>query len=140
MNFAKFLRTTLLKNKRTAASGMFMYRILDAYFYLVVVLKFSGPNVVLSILNIITFLPILTLIWVGFLGVRFEEGGGGELPPPPCCVKLVRIMLETSNLAHTYSPICSFRKYILYCLGPLYFANLNSAFFFAKKRVFCPKR
>ena len=60
-----------------------MYRILDAYFYLVVVLKFSGSNVVLNILNFITFLPILALIWVGFLGVRFEEGGGGELPPPP---------------------------------------------------------
>ena len=60
-----------------------MYRILDAYFYLVVVLKFSVSNVVLNILNIITFLPILTLIWVGFLGVCFEEGGGGELPPPP---------------------------------------------------------
>ena len=43
----------------------------------------------------------LTLIWVGFLGVRFEvRGRGVKLPsptpsPPPSCLKLVRIMLET---------------------------------------------
>ena len=53
----------------------------------------------------------LTLIWVAFLGVRFEMGGvvrgGGELPR----LKLVRITLETSNLARKYTPICSFRKY-----------------------------
>ena len=54
----------------------------------------------------------LTLIWVGFLGVRFEleGGGGGKLPPTPC-LKLVRIMLETSNAARKYTPIFSFRKY-----------------------------
>ena len=42
---------------------------------------------------------ILILIWVGFLGVRFEvgEGGGG--------LKLVRITLETSNLARKYTSI-----------------------------------
>ena len=33
------------------------------------------------------FFP-LTLMWVGFLGVRFEVGGGGK-------IKLVRVMLET---------------------------------------------
>ena len=38
----------------------------------------------------------LTLIWVCFLGVHFEVGGGGKITP---CLKLVRIMLETSNLA-----------------------------------------
>ena len=38
----------------------------------------------------------LTLIWVRFLGVRFEVGGRGKITP---CLKLVRIMLETSNLA-----------------------------------------
>ena len=39
----------------------------------------------------------LTLIWVGFLGVRFEarEGGGGGGKITPTCLKLVRIMLET---------------------------------------------
>ena len=40
-----------------------------------------------------TWLVSLTLIWVGFLGVRFEFEGGGITP----CLKLVRIMLETSN-------------------------------------------
>ena len=44
---------------------------------------------------------------VGFLGVRFEVGGV-KLSP---CLKLVRIMLETSNLVRKYTPICSFRKY-----------------------------
>ena len=34
----------------------------------------------------------VTLIWVGFLGIRFEVGGGGEITT---CLKLVRIMLET---------------------------------------------
>ena len=43
----------------------------------------------------------LTLIWVGFLGVHFEGGGGVKLPPS---LKLVRIMLETSNLARKYTP------------------------------------
>ena len=50
--------------------------------------------------------PTLTLIWMGFLGVRFEVGGGGV---KLTCLKLVRIMLET--LARKYTPICSFRKY-----------------------------
>ena len=39
----------------------------------------------------------------------FEVLGEGNYPPP--CLKLVRIMLETSNLARKYTPICSFRKY-----------------------------
>ena len=53
----------------------------------------------------------LTLIWVGFLGASFKVkggGGGGKLPR----LKLVRIMLENSNLAHKYTHICSLRKYI----------------------------
>ena len=53
------------------------------------------------------YLESLTLTWVGFLGVRFV-GGGGKITPR---LKLVKIMLETSNLAHKYTPICSFRKY-----------------------------
>ena len=39
----------------------------------------------------------LTLIWVGFSEVCFEERGGVKLPH----LKLIRIMLETSNLART---------------------------------------
>ena len=40
----------------------------------------------------------LTQIWVGFLGVRFEVVVVGELS----CLKLVTIMLETSNVAQKY--------------------------------------
>ena len=47
-------------------------------------------------------LRVLTLIGVGFLEVRVEvQGGwgGGKATP---CLKLVRIKLETSNLARKY--------------------------------------
>ena len=79
---------------------------------------------------------VLTLTWVGFLGVRFEVRVG-KLPPPPC-LKLVRIMLETSNLARKYTPICSFRKYSFYYLGPLSFADVS--IFLQNISVFCPKK
>ena len=39
---------------------------------------------------------MLTLIWVGFLGVRFEVERGDKITH---CLKLVRILLEASNLA-----------------------------------------
>ena len=81
---------------------------------------------------------ILTLIWVGFLGVCFQVGmgGGGENYLP--CLKLVRVMLETSNLARKYTSICSFRKYTFQCLGPLNFADVS--IFLQKISVFCPKK
>ena len=44
-----------------------------------------------------------------FLGVRFEVWGGEAKITP--CLKLVRIMLETSKLARKYAPTCNFRKY-----------------------------
>ena len=47
-------------------------------------------------------------------------------------------MLETSNLAHKYTRICSVRKYIFQCLGPLSFADVN--IFLEKICVFCPKK
>ena len=50
---------------------------------------------------------LLTLIWVGFIGVHFEVGGGGV---KLLRLKLVRIMLEASNLARKYTPICNLRK------------------------------
>ena len=50
----------------------------------------------------------LTLIWMGFLGDRFEVRGGLKLP---LCLKLDIIVLETSNLARKHRPICSFIKY-----------------------------
>ena len=78
-----------------------------------------------------TFFPViekqkgafLILIWVGFLGVHFEVyvcmcstlgglGGGGNYL---LCLKLVRIMLETSKIKHLARKykhtMSSFRKY-----------------------------
>ena len=44
---------------------------------------------------------ILTLIWVGFLRVRFEvRRGGGKITP---CLKLIRVMLESWNLVRKYT-------------------------------------
>ena len=54
----------------------------------------------------------LTLIWVSFLGVRFEvwKGGGvGDIITP--CLKFVRIMLETWYLVRKYTLVSSFKKY-----------------------------
>ena len=66
---------------------------------------------------------------MGFLDVRLEVcvcvwlaggggggGGGGEVGKttcikPPLCIKLFKIMLETSNLTRKYPDIYSFRKY-----------------------------
>ena len=76
----------------------------------------------------------LTLIWLGFLVVRFEVGWV-NLPP---CLKPVRIMLETSNLARKYTPICSYRKYTFYCLDPLSFAY--ASIFLQKISVFLSKK
>ena len=70
---------------------------------------------------------------MGFLGVRFEVGG--NINP---CLKPVKIMLDTSNLARKYTPICSLRKYTLYCLGPLNFADVS--IFLQRNSVFCPKK
>ena len=63
------------------------------------------------------FNDVLTLIWVGFswgFVLRWGGGGGGpkvKLPPP--CLKLVTILLETSNLVHKYTSTHSFKKYTL---------------------------
>ena len=46
-------------------------------------------------------------------------------------------MLETSNLARKYTPICSFRKYTFQCLGTIYFADVS---IFCKNQRFCPKK
>ena len=61
-------------------------------------------------------LSSLTLIWMGFLGVRFEVGGV-NLPR----LKLVRIMLETWNLVREYTHKFSLRKYIFLVPRPSYF-------------------
>ena len=51
--------------------------------------------------------------------------GGSKIIPPSHCLKPVKIMLETSNLACKYTPICSFRKYTFQCLAPLNFADVS---------------
>ena len=70
------------------------------------------------------------------LGVQFEmDGGGGEvwgkITP---CLKLVRILLKTRNLAHKYILKCSFRKNIFQYQDPLNFADFS--IFFAKNKDF----
>ena len=55
--------------------------------------KWSPRKTFSTRVNTHTIQPRLTLIWVGFLGVRFEVGGGKITPPP--CLKLVRTVLET---------------------------------------------
>ena len=75
---------------------------------------------------------LLTPIWVGFLGVRFEVGG--KITP---CLKLVRIILEISNLARKYKTICSFRKYTFQYLAPPIL--LIPAFFCRKLAFFLQK-
>ena len=54
----------------------------------------------------------VTLTWVGSLRVRFEvKGLGGRGIKLLPSLKLVGIMLETSNLVRKYIHICNFRKY-----------------------------
>ena len=45
--------------------------------------KWSPRKTFSTRVNTHTIQPRLTLIWVGFLGVRFEVGGGKITPPPP---------------------------------------------------------
>ena len=63
---------------------------------------------------------------MGFLGVCFEVARVGliKLPPAPF-LKLVRVMLETSHLAHKHTPIFSFRRYTFLCLALLNFADVS---------------
>ena len=52
----------------------------------------------------------ITLIWADFLGFCFEVRKVVKVPTQPC-LKLIRIMLETSNLQPKYTHISSFIKY-----------------------------
>ena len=52
---------------------------------------------------------------MGFLGVclevgRIGEGVEGGVGVKLFCLKLIKIMLETSNFAHKYTHICCLRK------------------------------
>ena len=69
--------------------------------------------------NVLHVVKKMSFSWVHFnadLGGLFRGsfwgglGGGGKTTPPPC-LKLVRVMLETSHLARKYTSLCSFRKY-----------------------------
>ena len=108
--FAKFLRIPFLKN--------IYQRLPPIQFRLI--LKFLMTS---WCKDYLTFLKrhnfVLTLIWVGILGVRFEVGMGENYlalsPPPPSYLKLFRIILETWNLVRKYTHTCSFRKYVFWC-------------------------
>ena len=69
----------------------------------------------------------------GLFRGSFWGWGGGEVKLPPC-LKLVRIMLETSNMARKYTHLCSFRKYtfstkpILSLLMPAFFCKNITVF------------
>ena len=59
------------------------------------------------------FNDVLTLIWVGFSWGFVLRWGGRKVKLPPPCLKLVTILLETSNLVRKYTPTRSFKKYTL---------------------------
>ena len=112
-------------------------------YFIIVFLLMTYKNICKSknLMNI--SLEPITLIRVGFLGVRFAVGGGGGgrggwRSKITRCLILVRIMLETSNLARKYTSICSFRKYTFYFLGRLNFADVG--IFLRKLSIFCPKK
>ena len=65
-------------------------------------------------------------------------GGGSKNYHTSHCLKPVKIMLETLNLACKYTPICSFRKYTFQCLAPLNFADVS--IFLQKNQRFLSKK
>ena len=64
--------------------------------------------------------------------------GGSKNYHTSHCLKPVKIMLETSNLACKYTPIFSFRKYTFQCLAPLNFADVS--IFLQKNQRFLSKK
>ena len=62
----------------------------------------------------------LTLICVGFLGIRFEVGS-----KITHCRKLVRILLEAWNLVRKYRHIFNFKKYTFQYQGSFNFADVS---------------
>ena len=70
------------------------------------------------------------LFWIVLRGLFFFWGGVKITP----CLKLIRIMLETSNLAGNNTFICSLWKYAFYYQGLLNFADFN--IFLQKVSVF----
>ena len=78
----------------------------------------------------------------GFYRDSFWAGGSGRRGKnyPFSCLKLVRITLETSNLARKYIHICSFRKHTFWYQAPLNFADatmfLQKLAFFGQNSTF----
>ena len=70
---------------------------------------------------------------MGFLVARFEVEGGRKITS---CLKLVRIMTETSNLARKYTNKFSFRKCTFLVQGQINFADVS---IFSKNLVFFSK-
>ena len=70
---------------------------------------------------------------MAFLGVRFEVRAGGSKTTP--CLKLVRIMLESSNLAGKYTHTYLVSENIPFSIKALLIL-LMSAFFCKKISVF----
>ena len=74
---------------------------------------FWKPNATLS--NQIlrkTCIRLINSNLAGFFRGAFWGGSRIKSSPPDPCLELVRIMLQTSNLARKYTHICSFRKFI----------------------------
>ena len=71
---------------------------------------------------------------MGFLIGSFW-GGGRKVTPTPC-LKLVRIMLETSNLARKYTQLCSLEN-IPFSTKALLIAGVS--IFFANNQHFLAK-
>ena len=65
-------------------------------------MKLSIPFLPELFLSFLTSHFTLTLIWVGFLGARFEVGNLITPLLHPPCLKLVRVMLETCVSTHSY--------------------------------------
>ena len=72
---------------------------------------------------------------VGLSGVLFEVGRGELLLPP--CLKLVRIMLETLNLARKYTHTYVVPENIPFSTKALLILMMPA--FFAKNQRFFPK-
>ena len=87
---------------------------------------------ILYLKSVLHKLILLTLIWVDFLGARFEVGGRSKTR-----LKLVTIMLETWNFVRNFTHIFNFRKYIFQYQGPFNLADIS--IFFAKNQHFFPK-
>ena len=86
-------------------------------------LPIKGQNHGYSYLNSIpTKVAMFVLFLCALCTVTFTQVAFQESVP---CLKLVRIMLQTLNLVHKYTHICSFSKYTFQYQDPLNFADVS---------------